>query len=1133
VALAIATQPGSGATLSCTTDPLVASSGVAAFNGCQIVGKAGSYTLSATSAGLTSATTSAFSITVGTATQLAVTTQPNGGANGATWTTQPVVTVEDSGGNTVTGSSAPVTLAIATQPGSGATFSCTTNPVVASSGVASFAGCAITGKAGSYTLSATSAGLTSATTNAFSITFGTASQLVVTTQPNGGAAGTAWTTQPVVTVEDASGNTVTSSSAPVTLAIATQPGSGATFSCTTNPVAASSGVASFAGCKITGKAGSYTLSATTSGLTGATTNPFTITFGAATQLVVTTQPNGGADGTTWTTQPVVTVEDASGNTVTGSSAPATLAIATQPGSGATLSCTTNPVAASSGVVSFAGCQIAGKAGSYTLSATSAGLTSATTSAFSITVGSAAQLAVTTQPNGGANGATWTTQPVVTVEDSGGNTVTGSSAPVTLAIATQPGSGATFSCTTNPVAASSGVASFGGCAITGKAGSYTLSATSAGLTSATSNAFSITFGTATQLAVTTQPNGGANATAWTTQPVVTVEDASGNTVTSSSASVTLAVASQPGSGATLSCTGGLSKAASSGVASFAGCQIVGTAGSYTLSAISSGLAGTTTNSFTITFGTATQMIVSTQPNGGANATAWTSQPAVTVEDSAGNTVTSSSASVALAIASQPGSGATISCTGGLSKAASSGVATFTGCQITGSIGSYTLSATASGLGSVTTSSFAITSGAAAQLAVTTQPNGGANGVTWTTQPVVTVEDSGGNTVTSSSAPVTLAIATQPGSGAVLACTTNPVTASSGVATFAGCKITGKAGSYTLGATSAGLTTATTSSFTITFGTATQLAVTTQPGGGVSGATWATQPVVTVEDASGNTVTSSSAPVTLAIATQPTSGATLTCTTNPVTASSGVASFAGCKILGTAGAYTLSATASGLTTATTSAFNITAITLVEQVIANGGAGLTTQTFNLPSASTVGDTLILLVGDDHTNNATVSSVTGGGVTTWTKVTEANGATGAGAAEVWYGQVTSSASSVTVTLSGSTNWQLANVSEWSGLAPSTPVDASTSSFGGATSFTAGPITTTQAGDLVISDAWSAATGFTTPQNSTTSGYTALSQTKAGGSYYRAWGAYQVDNATGSISAGWTAPASGNYATAIAAFKP
>ena len=227
--------------------------------------------------------------------------------------------------------------------------------------------------------------------------------------------------------------------------------------------------------------------------------------------------------------------------------------------------------------------------------------------------------------------------------------------------------------------------------------------------------------------------------------------------------------------------------------------------------------------------------------------------------------------------------------------------------------------------------------------------------------------------------------------------------------------------------------------------------------------------------------------------------------------------------------------GNSATTTTSFSYGGIAFVEQVVAPGGTNVSPENFSLPSASTVGDTLILLVGDDHSTNATVSSVSGGGVATWTKVTEQNGSSGDGEAEIWYGPVTSSASSVTVTLSGSTNWQLASVSEWSGIASSSPVDASTSSAGSATSFTAGPITTTQTGDLVISDAWTSfnSPGFTSPQDSTTSGYTALSQTMAGGSYYRAWGAYTIDSSTGSISAGWTGPGSGFYATAIAAFKP
>ena len=219
----------------------------------------------------------------------------------------------------------------------------------------------------------------------------------------------------------------------------------------------------------------------------------TVTANTATQLAFTTQPGGGANGAAWSAQPVVSVENASGKVVTGSTSSVMLAIASQPGSGATLRCTRNPVTASSGVASFAGCEITGKAGNYTLKATARNLTSAATSTFAVTGGPAAQLVFTTQPGGGASGSAWSTQPAVSVEDSGGNVATGGTSPVTLAIASQPHSGATLTCTANPVTASAGVAAFTACEITGRSGSYTLKATSSGLTSATSSTFRISSG----------------------------------------------------------------------------------------------------------------------------------------------------------------------------------------------------------------------------------------------------------------------------------------------------------------------------------------------------------------------------------------------------------------------------------------------------------------------------------------------------------------------------------------------------------------------------------------------------------------------------------------------------------------
>jgi hypothetical protein len=155
-----------GATLICTQDPLPAVSGVATFAGCS-VDRVGTYTLTATSTGLTSAASASFTITVGLATQLAFTASPSDSTVDIAFAIQPRVTVLDAGGNTVTTTAASVTLVI-TPPGNGAVLTCTQNPRSASAGVAIFAGCKIN-LAGTYRLTATSSSLTAAVSTSFTI----------------------------------------------------------------------------------------------------------------------------------------------------------------------------------------------------------------------------------------------------------------------------------------------------------------------------------------------------------------------------------------------------------------------------------------------------------------------------------------------------------------------------------------------------------------------------------------------------------------------------------------------------------------------------------------------------------------------------------------------------------------------------------------------------------------------------------------------------------------------------------------------------------------------------------------------------------------------------------------------------
>jgi hypothetical protein len=239
-----------------------------------------------------------------------------------------------------------------------------------------------TAAAGTYTLKATRPGLTQAISTDILITVGAASKLVFTTQPGSSTGGIAFPAQPQVTVQDVFGNTVTSDASSVTLALGATPGSGS-LNCASNPLAASSGLATFSGCAIDRTGFGYTLVATAGSLTPATSSPFDITVGPAAKLTFTTQPSGGPRGTEFVTQPVVTIQDAGGNTVTSDTSPVTLAIGTNPGSG-TLSCATNPLGAAAGITAFIGCRIDMPGSGYTLTASSGSLVPATSSPFAVT-----------------------------------------------------------------------------------------------------------------------------------------------------------------------------------------------------------------------------------------------------------------------------------------------------------------------------------------------------------------------------------------------------------------------------------------------------------------------------------------------------------------------------------------------------------------------------------------------------------------------------------------------------------------------------------------------------------------------------------------------------------------------------
>ncbi|WP_164016793.1 beta strand repeat-containing protein [Pyxidicoccus trucidator] len=900
VTLALGTNT-TGATLGGTVT-VAAVEGVATFADLS-VDRVGAYTLAASGPGLDGATSESFDIAAGAATQLAFGVQPASTTAGSNLTPEVEVTALDARGNVATTFTGAVTVALAANPTSDTLQGTLTANAVA--GVARFSTLSLRRAGTGYTLAASATGLTSATSQAFDVTPGEADTLVFTTQPGSRVAGTAFDPAVAVTLRDALGNTVTSSTATIQLALANNP-SGASLAGTLS-VAAVNGVATFPGVSMDRAGTGYTLSASASGLT-ATSDAFNITAGAATRLAFSVQPATTTAGSNLTPEVEVTALDAQGNVATAFTGTVAMALAANPTSDTLQgTLTANAVA---GVVRFSTLSLRRAGTGYTLAASATGLTSATSQPFDVTPGEADTLVFTTQPGSRVAGTAFSPAIAVAVQDALGNTVTSSTATVQLALANNP-SGASLAGTLS-VAAVNGVATFPGVSVDRIGTGYTLSASAPGLT-ATSNTFNITAGPATRLAFGVQPSDAAAGIAITPAVTVRVVDAAGNTVTSATTSITVAIGNNPGVGIL---NGTRTVSAVAGVATFSTLSITRTGAGYTLTAAATGLTTGTSAAFNVTPGAATTLAFFTNPPNVVTAgAAITPDVRVGVRDSFGNTVTTSTATITLSLSANPG-GSTLG--GTLTVNAVDGVAIFPGLTLNRAANNYRFAAASTGLTSTTSALFNVTAGAASQLAFTTQPTANvAAGATFSTSVRVTVQDSLGNTVTTPALSVSMAIGNNPG-GATLGGTTT-VTTASGVATFASITLNRVGTGYTLVASSGVLTAATSSAFNVTPGAATQLAFTTQPGNTSAGAPFDPAVQVSVRDAQGNTVTTATTSITLRLGNNP-GGGTLSGTT-VVSATGGIATFPGVSLNRAGTGYTLTATATGLTTGTSAAFNVT--------------------------------------------------------------------------------------------------------------------------------------------------------------------------------------------------------------------
>ncbi|MBT8488178.1 MAG: prolyl oligopeptidase family serine peptidase, partial [Gemmatimonadetes bacterium] len=291
-----------------------------------------------------------------------------------------------------------------------------------------------------------------------------------------------------------------------------------------------------------------------------------------------------------------------------------------------------------------------------------------------------QVNVDVEPSGTVqSGVPFARQPVVEVVDNGGNVVAGVDVTVTIG-----SGGGTLSGTTTVTTDGAGLATFSGLSITGTVGSRTLQF-DAGSAQATSATVEVEAGPVASLTITQQPSSTVpNDESFPQQPAVTAEDASGNLI--EGLSVTAEIASGGGS------LGGTTAVDTdvSGIATFSGLAITGSAGQRTLRFSASGI-DVFSGSIDVVAGAPETVTLSQQPPAFAiDGITFNQSPVVAVQDVSGNPVPGVDVMVTIQSGGGSLNGSTTVATNG------SGSATFSTLSLTGSAGERTLRFTSEGV-----------------------------------------------------------------------------------------------------------------------------------------------------------------------------------------------------------------------------------------------------------------------------------------------------------------------------------------------------------------------------------------------------------------------------------------------------
>ena len=188
-------------------------------------------------------------------------------------------------------------------------------------------------------------------------------------------------------------------------------------------------------------------------------------------------------------------------------------------------------------------------------------------------------------------------------------------------------------------------------------------------------------------------------------------------------------------------------------------------------------------------------------------------------------------------------------------------------------------------------------------------------------------------------------------------------------------------------------------------------------------------------------------------------------------------------------------------------------------------------------MGDTLVLVIGNDHDGAFAPSTVTQTGVTWFADVSLDTASAHPRSCEIWHGVVGAGASTTISVTGGGTNPQvIADVAEFSGLTGS-PLDQVASSLSTSTTMTDTGTTpvTAQGKELWVGGIMTGSPpGMGPTQTNPTNNFTGF-----GGTYPNGWGGggsleylYEIVGATGAANSGTTLSAATQYAGVIATYE-